>query len=125
MSLHQVLLRLTAVLLGVCMPFEAFAQADIQLLECIGGVCSIPTAGQSGFGVFFTYFNLLYPWVVGLGAAIAVMMGLVGGIEIMTAGANDGQRSKGINRLLMSTGGLVILLLSPTILNILNPTFFK
>lgn len=131
MSLKHIFLRGTGyvigLLAGLLTPFAAVAQGggDIQLLECIGGVCSLPTAGQSGFGVFFAYFNLLYPWVVGLGAAIAVMMGLVGGIEIMTAGANDGQRSKGINRLLLSTGGLIILLLSPTILNMLNPTFFK
>lgn len=119
------LYRLVVVFLGICVPFSVAAQADIILLEPIGGVDRISTAGNSGFGVFFQYFNLLYPWVVGLGAAIAVLMGLAGGIEIMTAGANDGQRSKGVNRLLLSIGGLVILLFSSTILNILNPTFFK
>ncbi len=118
-------LRPLAVLVGTLVPLAAAAQAPIRLMEPIGGVTEIPTAGNSGFGVFFTYFNLLYPWVVGLGAAIAVMMGLWGGIEMMVAGGNDSARQAGVKRLLMSLGGLLLLLFSSTILNILNPSFFK
>jgi hypothetical protein len=107
------------------MPLTAAAQQGIHLLECFGDVCVIPTDGASGFTVFFAYFSMIYPWVLGMGAAIAVMMGLVGGIQMMTAGADDGKRSAGVNRLLMSIGGLVLLLFSSLILNLLNPTFFQ
>jgi hypothetical protein len=110
---------------GLLTPAMALAQAEICLLEPIGGVRCISTEGQQGFGVFFAYFNLLYPWVVGLGAAVAVMMGLIGGIEIMWAGGNDGARQAGVKRLLVSIGGLLLLLFASTILNILNPSFFK
>ena len=96
-----------------------------MLLEPIGNATFIPTQGTSGFGPFFYYFNLLYPWLVGMGGATAVLMGLVGGIQIMMAGGDEGKRSAGIHRFLMSLGGLILLLLSTLILNVLNPTFFK
>ncbi len=99
--------------------------SSIKLLEPIGNISEIPTTNASGFGPFFFFFNLLYPYFVGLGAAIAVLMGLIGGIQVMTAGGDQGRRSAGVNRFLMSLGGLVLLLLSSLILNLLNPTFFK
>jgi hypothetical protein len=125
MSRYLVLLRLIAALAGLLTPFSAYAQAGIKLLEPIGGVTEIPTAGQSGFGVFYAYFNLLYPWAVGLMSAIAVLMGLWGGIQIMVSGSNESGRQEGVNRLMMSIGGLLLLLFSSTILNWLNPTFFQ
>ncbi len=90
---------------ALMLPVAAAAQAGIVLLEPIGGVTEIPTQNNNGFGVFFTYFNLLYPWVLGMG--------------------NDAGRQAGIKRLLMSLGGLLLLLFSSTLLNILNPSFFK
>ncbi len=97
----------------------------IFLLEPIGGVGSIPTVGNEGLGVFQFYFNLLYPWIVGMGAGIAVFMGVIGGIQIIKAGSDQAGVSNGKNRLLLSLAGLLIILASATILNTLNPTFFK
>lgn len=130
MHTHKKALRLTTAIALLPVPFAAWAQAGqgppgIRLLEPIGGVGVIPTEGLGGLGVFGFYFNLIYPWIVGMGAAIAVLMGLIGGIQIMTAGGDPGKRSAGMNRLFLSLGGLVLLLFSSTILNILNPTFFK
>ncbi len=105
-------------------PIQAFAQQGIQLLEPVGNVGQIPTNGGP-LGAFGFYFNLLYPWVVGLGAAVAVLMGVIGGIQIMLAGADQGKRSAGINRLMISLGGLLLILFSATILHALNPVFFK
>lgn len=99
-------------------------QTGIPLLEPIRGETMIPT-DQGGFGPFFYYWNLFYPYVIGLGGAIAVLMGLIGGLEIMTAGGDQGKRSAGMNRFMMSVGGLILLLLSSLILNLLNPTFFR
>ena len=97
----------------------------IFLLEHIGGVGEIPTVGNEGLGVFQFYFNLLYPWIVGMGAGIAVFMGVIGGIQIIQAGSDQAGVSNGKNRLLLSLAGLLIILASATILNTLNPTFFQ
>lgn len=98
----------------------------ICLLEPIGQVRTIPTTGVQGqyLNVLITYFNLLYPWVIGLGAAIAVFMGLIGGIQVMQAGSDSGKRSAGTQRFLISLGGLILLLLSSTVLRVLNPSFY-
>ncbi len=106
-------------------PFTALAQSNgLSLLECVGSVCQIPT-NTGPLGAFGIYFNLLYPWVVGMGAAVAVLMGVIGGIQIMLAGADQGKRSAGINRFMISIGGLLLILFSATILHALNPVFFK
>ncbi len=75
--------------------------------------------------MFFAYFNLLYPWMIGMGAGIAVLMAVIGGIQIVQAGADQGAVTNGKNRLLLSLAGLLIILLSATILNTLNPFFFR
>lgn len=101
------------------------AQGGIELIEPIGGVTNIPTQGMAGFGVLSVYFNLIYPWVIGMGAGLAVFMGVYGGIIIIQAGADPAEVTRGKNQLMMSLGGLLLLLLSDTILNALNPTFFR
>ncbi len=117
--------------LGICVipfnpdPPDPGPQTGIRLLEPIGNVTEIPTANASGFGPFFFFFNLLYPWFLGLGAAIAVLMGVIGGIQIMWSGGNDTIHSAGMQRFLLSLGGLILLLFSSLILNLLNPNFFR
>ena len=103
------------------------SQDGIFLLEPIGGVGVIPVGDQEfqGLGPVFFYFNLIYPWFVGLGAAVALLHATWGGVEIIQSGADTGKRDSGKNRLLISLGGLLLILLSPTILNTINPTFFK
>jgi hypothetical protein len=109
------------------MSFGVAAQGNpgIRLLEPIGSEQYIPTEGNEGLGAFGYYMSLIYPYVVGMGAAVAVLMGLVGGIQIMLAGADSSKRSAGTQRLLISLGGLLMLLLSSTIMRALNPSFFK
>ncbi|MSR87295.1 hypothetical protein EXS70_03960 [Candidatus Peribacteria bacterium] len=102
------------------------AEGDgIILLEPFGDVNLIPTEGITGLGVFGLYFGLVYPWVVGMGAATAVLMGVFGGIQIIQAGADPAGVSAGKNRLLLSLAGLLIILGSTAILNVLNPSFFR
>jgi hypothetical protein len=105
-------------------PASAVAQGGINLLEPVGGQSSI-SVGGGPLGAFIEYFNLLYPWVVGIAAAFAVLMGLVGGIQMMTAGGDSGKAENGKTRLMYSLGGLLLVLFSSIILNALNPTFFK
>ncbi len=129
MPLH-IFVRLSTLLSSLLSPVTARAgdagvDRGITLLEPVGGVANIPVAGNAGLGVFGFYFNLLYPWVVGMAAAIAVLMAVVGGIQISMAGSDAGQVSAGRNRLLISLGGLLIILASAIILNSLNPTFYR
>ncbi len=103
---------------------HALAQDSVKLLEPIGDTTEITLDGST-LGAFGTYVNLLYPWVLGMAAAIAVLMGMWGGIEIMQAGADQGKYDGGKNRLLMSLGGLLLTLLASTLLRAINPSFFK
>ena len=97
----------------------------IQLLEPIGNVRSIPTDGNNGLGVFSFYFNTIYPWIIGMGAGIAVLNAVWGGFQIIQAGSDGEGLSHGKTRLLTSLGGLLLVLLSATLLNVINPTFFR
>ena len=127
MSVRRFLLSAGCILILLILMTQAHAQGDqgIVLLEPVGGVGNIPTQGMAGLGVFGFYFNLLYPWVVGMGAGIAVFMGVFGGIQIIQAGADQAGVTAGKNRLLLSLAGLLIILASATILNALNPTFYR
>ena len=118
-------LRISALLAALWPLRVAAADDGIFLLEPIGGVGSIPTQGNQGLGVFGFYMGLIYPWIVGMGAAVAVLMGIVGGIQIIQAGSDQGKVTAGKNRLLLSLGGLLLMLLSATLMNALNPSFFK
>lgn len=99
------------------------ALADIQLMECVGAVCTIPTSGP--LGAFFNYLNLLYPWILGLASGIAILMVLVGGIQIMFSGGDPGKRGAGVERILWALGGMLLLFFSALVLRILNPSFYK
>jgi hypothetical protein len=104
---------------------DARSDAGIFLLEPIGGQGSIPTVGNEGLGVFGFYFGLIYPWLIGMGAGIALLMAVIGGIQIIQAGSDQANVTAGKNRLLLSLGGLLIILLSATIMNAINPVFFR
>ena len=128
MVLKPNFLRLTGLCTALLMPVMAFAEENfngINLLQPIGDTTQIPVTGNEGLGVFGFYFGLLYPWVVGMGAAIAVLMGVVGGIQIVQAGGDQAKVSAGKDRLLLSLGGLLIILFSAMLLNALNPFFFR
>jgi hypothetical protein len=96
----------------------------IFLLEPIGGVREIPTNG-GGLGAFGFYIGLLYPWLIGVSAGVAVLMALWGGVEIIQSGGDSGKRDEGKKRLIGSLMGLLLILLSATILNAINPVFFR
>ena len=98
-------------------------QGGIVLLEPIGSEDQIDAI--PGLGALGHYLSLLYPWMVGMGAGVTVLMAVIGGIQIIQSGGDQGKRDAGQQRLLMSLGGLLLILLSATILNALNPSFFK
>lgn len=106
-------------------PGIALAQltnGKIRLMERIGKCDEL--TGKPGLDTFFTYFNLLWPWMIGTSAGIAVLMAIVGGIQIIMSGGDPGKRGEGVQRLMNALLGLLMLVFAGLLLNTLNPSFF-
>jgi hypothetical protein len=99
------------------------AQQGVRLLEPIGGVASIPTGGGP-LQTFYTYFNLLWPWLIGTAAGVAVLMAVIAGLQIIMSGGDQGKRSEGVDRLRTAIIGLIVLVLAGMLLRTLNPSFY-
>ncbi len=100
------------------------ASADIQLLQPIGGLTSIPTTGKP-FDVFLSYINELLPWAEGVAAGIAVVWGLWGMTGVIMSGGDQSKRSASIKQVQAACLGLLLLLLVGVILHTINASFFK
>lgn len=102
----------------------ALAQDTIRLLEPLNGSQELPV-GDNPLGALGYYIDTLYPWLLGMGAAVAVLRTVWAGVQIMQAGSDTAELTKQKNTLLLSIGGLLMVLLAGTILKAINPTFFK
>ncbi|MEK7590903.1 MAG: hypothetical protein AAB489_01715 [Patescibacteria group bacterium] len=105
-------------------PTALAAAARIRLFEPIVGGCPALTA-TPGLGTFFTYFNQLWPWLIGTSAGIALLMALVGGLQVILSGGDQSKRQEGLDRLKNAFLGLLMLAFAGLILTTLNPSFFK
>ena len=119
---YKTLLRALSVILFAL--WAPMASAQIRLLEPIGGTDSLPTDGAP-FSTFEAYFNLVYPWVVGTAAGIAVLWGIFGISGIIINAGDQSKRMEGVTKLKAAVIGLIVILLAGVILNTINPTFFK
>lgn len=100
-------------------------QRGIPLLEPLDGSprgTTIPSS--AGIGIFFTYFNAVWPWLLGTAAGIAVLRALIGGIRIMLSGSDSGMREEGKSNILWALVGLLIIGLAGLILETINPFFY-
>lgn len=132
MSLRTVFYRASAALtaLSVGLPL-AQAQQDapllipsrgIHLLESPNpGVQELPA--MPGIQIVFAYFNLLWPWILGIAAGVAVLQALVGGVQIMFAGSNE-KAEEGKARLIWSLAGLLLTFFAGFVLRLINGLFF-
>lgn len=80
--------------------------------------------GNDGNEILTSFSRMLYKWLAGFIGVIAVLMLIVGGIQISVAGASQEGLQDGKNRITASLVGLAILFLSSAILYTINPTFF-
>lgn len=71
--------------------------------------------------VFFDYFNMSWPWLLGVASGIAVLQAIWGGILIMTSWDQDAGKEK----IQWALGGMVMIALAGFILRFLNPIFFE
>lgn len=97
---------------------------DLRLLQSPDDVQGKTLTPSPGIGIFFTYFNLAWPWVRGIAAGIAILWALIGAIEIMISGNDTGLREDGKGRIMWALAGLLLIGLAGFILNTLNPNFF-
>ncbi len=79
---------------------------------------------EPGLGTFFTYFNLIWPWIIGCAAGIAVLQCLIGGMQMMMSGGDSGKREEGKTKLMWAIAGLLLIGLSGVILETINPLFY-
>ncbi len=76
-------------------------------------------------GAFRQYVNSgVWQWAFGMGIAIAVLNGTIGGLEIVLSNGDSGKVEAGKSRFFWSAMGLVLLLLSGVILEFINPLGF-
>jgi hypothetical protein len=80
--------------------------------------------GDNGNEILINFASMLYRWLAGFIGVVAVLMLVVGGIQISTAGANQEGLQDGQNRILAALVGLALLFLSSLILYTINPNFF-
>lgn len=82
-------------------------------------------APEPDIGIFFTYFNTAWPWVLGIAAGIGVLQALVGGVQMMLSGSDTGMREGGKTKIMWSLAGLLMVGLAGFILRSLNPLFYN
>ena len=114
----------TYVFLGLLLTAHPVFAAKIPLLEDPiengrGSVEACP-----GLGTFFVYFNKFWPWLIGSATGIAVLMTIVGGLQVIMSGGDQGKRSEGTTRFMHALIGLLMLACAGLILRTLNPSFF-
>lgn len=70
--------------------------------------------------IFYDYFNMSWPWLLGVASGIAVLQAVWGGVQIMTSIDQDG----GKERIRWALGGMVMITLVGFILRTLNSMFY-
>ena len=81
--------------------------------------------GSDGFDILDEFIRYLYLFLAGLIGIFSVLMIVIGGVQIATAGANQEGLDGGKTRILSALAGLALLFLSSLILRTINPTFFS
>ena len=102
--------------------------APIMLLEPLpdgspGGKTHI-CVSENPFGALNEYLKPLIPFVVGIAAGIAVLMIIIGGIQIIFSGGEPGKITEGRQRITAAIIGLLILVFSAAILHVLNASYY-
>lgn len=94
---------------------------DIRLMQPLDDSTESLPVSSTPLEVFFTYFNMSWPWLLGVASGIAVLQAVWGGILIMTSWDQDGGKEK----IQWALGGMVMIALAGFILRFLNPIFFR
>ena len=79
---------------------------------------------DSGTELIYNYVSMIYKWAATTVGILSVLVMVMGGIQIITAGGDSGKIDNAKKHIMQSLTGLVILFLSGLILYTINPTFF-
>ena len=81
-------------------------------------------SGTSGVGLLSNYIGKVYRWAAAIVGMVAVVVIIISGIQIATAGGDTGKIDEAKKRIFQSLAGVAILFLSALILYTINPNFF-
>ena len=79
---------------------------------------------QGPFGLLYNYLGLVYNFVSGIIVGFAVLVVIIGGIMISTAGGEPDKLNKGKDLIKKALIGMVLWFTASVILYTINPTFF-
>ena len=113
-------------------PTSVLAQKPIQLLETLpDGTSSINVTTTCGAGLhpafcaLNSYLQPFIPFLVGISAGAAMLMIVLGGVQMIFGGGDQSKFDAGKKRIIASIIGLLLLVFSATILNFLNANYFQ
>lgn len=87
--------------------------------------CFVVSTSGSGIDLISNYLGTIYTWLAGIVGGVAVLMIVIGGIQIASGGGDQNNVTEGKTKIMQALTGLVVLFLSGLILYTINPTFFS
>lgn len=93
---------------------------DIKLLAPLDDETFTMEPSSTPLETFFEYFNMSWPWLLGVASGVSVLQAVWGGVLIMTSFDRDGGKEK----IEWALGGMVIIALAGFILRFLNSMFY-
>lgn len=110
-----------------CNPQNTFSR-EIELNKPLPTIITCSTVqlifAESGVDLIKQYVGLIYRWATGIIGIVAVLVIMVNGIMISTAGGDDGKVSAAKERIIQSLTALAILFFAGIILYSINPNYF-
>lgn len=79
---------------------------------------------QGSFGLLYNYLGLIYNFLSGIIVGMVILIIIIGGIRISTAGANADGAKSGKDMIIKALVGMVLWFTASVILYTINPTFF-
>ncbi len=95
---------------------------SLYLLQPLDDKTKNMEPGEKPLDMFIAYFNMGWPWLLGIAAGIAIVQAVWGGILIMTSA---GDIDEGKEKIQWAMIGMVMIILAGVILRFLNPLFYK
>ena len=125
-------LRSASITLGaVLLPGVAIAQnvpsqrgTQIDLLEDVGGGNTLTINTSDVAGTFIDYFNIITQVLFTSAVGFCILWFLIGGIQMILSGGDQGKVGEGKSRIIWSLVGLLSLALAGAVLRFLNSAFF-